>query len=143
VKLSGRVSKGSFVPDDQGQWLGALRVYENEHVIVEIEKPKRRRSGQANRYYRGQVLPIVAALLTEKLRDGGSDVTDVTPDEAHEACKRQFLGTELVGGLPLVRSTKLLTSAEFAKYVDDIRNHCALDGWYIPAPEERYDEVSA
>ena len=91
----------------------------------EIIPYKKDRTNEQNRYLRGWVYPPIA-------EDSGNPV-----EEVHELMKLKFLRTKTTSWKArYVRSTTTLNTAEFAQYIENIRNWMATFGLYIPTPEE-------
>ena len=59
-----------------------------------------------------------------------------TCEEIHSLMSFQFLQTMSKGWSPYIKSTSRLTTAEFSKYVENIKNFVAQYGIYIPTAEE-------
>ena len=97
---------------------------------VTIEKKKKHRSIQQNRWY-WAAIKIMA------------DHTGYTSNEMHEVCKLKFLKVELVNEktgevFEYVRSTTDLTTTEFSNYMDEIRLFAAETfSLEIPLPNEQ------
>lgn len=86
-------------------------------------KPKR--STQANAYYWGVVVEMVA------------EACGYSKEEAHEALKHHLRFDPTLGPLGLVKSTTADTTAEFQRYLEDCRRFAAETlGIYIPEPHE-------
>ena len=99
--------------------------FEGKAIQLTIEAQRRNRSDEANRYYRGVVVKIMAA-------ECGYE-----PDEMHEALKARFLRApegEEINGLPRIRSTATLDTREFAEYVDRCIRLAAEMSIEIPEP---------
>lgn len=89
--------------------------------VLKLEKPKAIRSTQANRYYWGVVIPLMA------------EHWGYTKDGLHEALKWEFLRVENPDfPLPTVKSTADLNPEEFTKYLDQVMQLAAEDGIVIP-----------
>lgn len=98
-------------------------------LIVSVEKPKKIRSNQQNRYYWSGVLGTITL-------DTGH-----TENELHEVFKRMFLPKRYItlGGkeVELMGTTTALTTQEFAKYIDQIIIYASSElSIAIPSPEE-------
>jgi hypothetical protein len=86
-----------------------------------------KRSLDQNSYYWAVVLPYLARGL------------GYTVAQAHEACKRRYLSTNLDSPYPTVRSTTDLSRLEFADYLTHIQCDASQEvGVYIPDPNEVY-----
>lgn len=93
-------------------------------VQVLVEKKKKWRSDNQNRYYWGVVIDILGSEL------------GYNPEEMHEALKWQFLRVE-GGKIPTVKSTASLSTVEFEDYMGQIRTWASIEfGVYIPEPNE-------
>lgn len=141
MKLRGEVRKGELVIEPASLAI-ACRQWEGKRVVVEIEPEKSIRSLSQNAYYHAAIVPVVAVILTEDLREQDPDASPLTNEEAHAALKRAFLGKELALSLPVVRSTTKLSTLGFHDYVERCREFCARAGYFIPEPGSK-DEVMA
>ena len=114
---------------------GNLRLYQPERyeeyilsldgdVELTLEKVKKQRSNNQNRYYWG----VVVELLSKEL--------GYTTEETHEALKYKFLMVEK-GVLPTVKSTTDLTTQEFEEFMSRVREWSSVFlNCYIPDPNE-------
>ena len=121
----GRVLPGGLLVLDQAKTYGQhLRALAGQYVEVTVRKQRSTRSSQANRYYFGVVVKLLAAHC-------GYD-----PDEMHEALAMKFLRIEdcPVTGAPRRRRTPQTNTAEFAEYVDACIRLAAELGVVIPEP---------
>lgn len=92
----------------------------------------RGRSNPQNKYFHGQVLPIIA------------DYTGYTISEAKDLVKSMFLRKEYmittksgVKEVAAVRGSAELSTAEFEKFMADIRQWASRDlGIFIPEPNQ-------
>ena len=98
--------------------------------LVKIEKYRKKRSLNENRYYHGVVLRYI------------SEATGFTGEEAHEVCKNRFLVYKKADKLngeefSVTKSTTELNTLEFEEYLEKIRMW-ALDflDCLIPLPNE-------
>lgn len=122
--FTGRVAQGKVEWDSPAEAARWTRTLEGERIQITIRKWRGRRTDNANRYYWG----VVVALIAEHC---GYD-----PEECHDALKLLFLtdhGSE--GPLPHVKSTASLNTTEFCDYIDRVRAWAATDlGVVIPDP---------
>lgn len=96
------------------------------------QTPKRLRSSPENRYLHGCVLPIIA------------NFTGYTVDEVKELVKTMFLRREIMlrtktgfKEVATVRGSSELTTAEFEKFMSDIRQWASRElGLWVPEPNE-------
>jgi hypothetical protein len=97
-----------------------------------FSESKKGRSNPQNRYFHGQVVPIIA------------NYTGYTLDETKDLLKSMFLRDELtvmtktgVREVAVVRGSSELTTVEFEKFMSDIRSWASKDlSLYIPEPQE-------
>lgn len=84
------------------------------------------RTNDQNRYLRWAVYPAIHEWLHWVY----------TCDEIHGLMSFQFLQTVSKGWSTYIKSTSRLTTAEFSKYVENIKDFVAQYGIYIPTAEE-------
>lgn len=91
-----------------------------------VRRKRAKRSNEANRYYWGIVIPLIAEEL-------GYD-----KDDCHEVLAMHFLRIENcpVTGAPRRKRTPDCDSAEFAEYVEKCIRLAAEHGVYVPQPGE-------
>lgn len=103
-------------------------------VEIEVFRLLATRSMPANRYYWG----VVIAALCE--------LTGYTPEEMHEICKQKFIPKQLavcrdgevLSEFVMGGSTRGMDSAQFSRYVDEIKAWAAADlSCYIPDSDEK------
>jgi len=133
-RLAARVEQGRLCWRDGPLAALVLSRLEGKAVDVDIARHNPTRTGQANRYYWGVVIAILA------------DHTGYTPDEIHDVLKRRFLpktlalsnrNGELIGEDVIGGSTAALDIAEFGDYVTRIKAWALDDlGVFIPNPDE-------
>lgn len=128
--FTGIVTQGKLKLDAPARYLVHLAKLEGKLVEVVVRRRRSQRSIQANAYYWGVVIEILANHFGYEA------------DEMHEALKWQFLRRN-EGGLATVRSTAKMDSKEFAEYVDRVVRWAAQEhGCYIPGPNEcEYQEI--
>jgi len=120
----GKVKKGKFKPNDPTAFILEFAKLEGREVEVTVQKKRKHRSGQQNKYYHG----VVVALIAEEL--------GYTPQEAHNALKVEFL-TNNDGKLPRVGSTAELTTVEFLDFIAKVQQFASEElGIFIPDPTE-------
>jgi len=125
----GTVKDGRVYPDDSGALRANLQGWEGKRVSVEVEREYKRRTTQQNRRYWSVIVPCVAELLT-KTRD-----LPISSDQAHYLLKAAFLGQVETDLGPVPKSTRNLSTAEFAEYCDRIEAHFASIGHPLPITE--------
>lgn len=126
--INGRMSQGDLIRMALGEFEG--------HVItVTIERQKKPRSINQNRYYWGVVVPIVHELF---IRTGNV----VSRDDVHDYLKQEIgrLGNRHIptpyGQKEIPGSTAKLNTQEFENYLDAVRAWAAEFGVVIPLPKE-------
>lgn len=120
------------------EWLEDIcRIYKDMDLTITVQKRRKVRSSEQNRYYWGIVLPLV--------RDGFEELGDrVTNEQVHEFLKGKFLpSVEIVkeDTAEIVRipgSTTILTTSQAMDYYAQIQQFAAeFLGVYIPDPNEQ------
>lgn len=114
--------QAKFHPDAPAQlarWMNGLA---GERVEVVVRKRRSQRSNQANAYYWGVVIALIA------------DHCGYEPAEMHEALAMKFLRTEdcPITGAPRRRRTPKLNTKEFTDYVDACIRFAAELGVVVP-----------
>lgn len=103
---------------------------------VRIEKYRKTRSNQQNRYLWGVCYATI-------LKEGGEVLAGWDADDLHEYFLGEHFGWETIEGFgrkrmkPIRRSSKLST-LEFSEFVDFIQRKAAELGVYIPSPDEEF-----
>lgn len=125
--LYGKIDgEGRLSFDDQAAFAHVRGSLRGRAVQVLIEPKRKPRSVDQNEYYWGVVLKEI------------SNKSGHTPDEAHDAMREKFLSKyDDKTGLMIMRSTTSLSSAEFEKYMRDIRMWASEMGWFIALPNEQ------
>lgn len=104
-----------------------MKFNEGEKLILTLEKLKKTRSNQQNRYYWGVVLPTI------------SEATGHTVDELHEIFKGMFLPRQFINfkgkEIELNGSTAKSNSKEMTEYIDKIIVEAGSMGISIPPPD--------
>lgn len=135
VTASGYIKAGRLMIRNRAQFdaaIGGLK--DGWEVEVEVSRLRATRSQQANRFYWGVVLDALA------------QHTGYTPEELHDLMKCRFLPKErafldgngdVVEQYVLGGSTRGLDTAEFAEYVNKIREWASsVLNCYIPDADE-------
>lgn len=108
-------------------------------VILTVEEDKGKRSNQANRYYRG----VVVYLIAEALRDAGWEPAECSHEAVHEMLKYRFLKVDKPIGndgefVTRVKSTTELDKEEFGAYIEHcVRFAAEYLNVVIPPPMEQ------
>ena len=123
--FTGKVLSGGLLVLDRPQdYARHVRAHRGQFVEVILRKHRSKRSSQANRFYFG----VVVKLLAEHC---GYDA-----QEMHEALAMRFLRIEdcPITGAPRRKRTPETDSQEFAEYVDHCIRLAAELGVVIPDP---------
>jgi hypothetical protein len=122
----GRVEAGKVKLDHRDEFAALVKRLDGKEIELTLRRHHRQRSPSQNRYLHGCVIPILA-------KHCGYD-----DEEMKTALKLRFLrdGDGEVNGLPRVRSTADLTTAEMTEFIDRIRQLAAEMGCSIPSPNE-------
>lgn len=113
-----------------------VQTFAGKEVEVIVHRPRSKRSDPQNRYYWAGVVPIVC----RGLNDVGYRINEA---ETHEYLKATFLKDSIVNELtgellPMIGSTRKLTTVEFMEYIQDIQRWAAeFLGVDIPDPCEQ------
>lgn len=110
-------------PRDFREYMDTLR---RNNVQVVVRRYRSKRSNEANRYYWG----CVVALMAEEF--------GYTKDELHEVLAMKFLRIEdcPITGVPRRKRTPNCDTKEFSEYVDACIRLAAEHGIHVPAPDE-------
>lgn len=105
-----------------------LRTIPGRPIELSVKVIRATRTAQANRYYWGVVVPLIAEHLGYQ------------KDELHEALKQKFLRLDAepdAHGLVRVRSTATMNTREFGDYLENVITWAGAEfGLNIPAPGE-------
>jgi len=98
-----------------------LKQFAGKSVKVTVEKWKKQRSLQQNKYYFGSlILQVIDALV-----ENGYPRSELNAEIVHEMLKAKFLKKDLASEITgdvinITGSTATLTTTEFMDYIDDI-----------------------
>jgi hypothetical protein len=107
------------------EYIASLKEGDRLYLTVGKLSDKKIRSVEANNYYWGVIVHILALEI-------GYDKEDM-----HEALRHKFLQWEGVEGIPTCVTTTKLSTDQFWQYCEMIRRWAATDlGIYIPDPNE-------
>lgn len=109
------------------------------HVVLTVEEFREKRSNQANRYYWG----ICVDLIARGLKDAGWEPRECSAEQVHELLKREFLTEDRhINGVIVKRtkSTTELDTQQFGEYIEHCVRFAAenLDV-IIPPPGEQLE----
>lgn len=113
-----------FHPTDPVGFQAHLRSLEGQEVEVTIQKYRKTRTGEQNRYYWGVVVKLIA------------EHCGYEPEEAHDAMRLKFLQSHGDGIMLTIRSTTSLDTKEMTEYIEQCRRLGAEMGVQIPSPGE-------
>lgn len=141
VKHYGRFVQGEL---HANTFTAALRAFGDRGVpvVLTVEEDKGKRSSQANRYYWGVVVELIALGLL----DCGWEPRECSPPAVHDLLKREYLSEQkhAKDGVLLnrVKSTTELSKEEFGAYVEHCQRFAAENlGVVIPSPGEQLEIV--
>lgn len=114
----------------------AIATFENKQIVIKIEKFKKKRSTQQNRFYYGVIIPIVQNCLKE----AGHVMTN---ESTHDLIKLKFLKETLFVNentgevIERIKSTTELSTSQFMDLLAEINNF-TFDyfGVLLPSPNE-------
>ena len=114
----------------------AISTFENKQVVIKIEKFKKKRSTQQNRFYYGVIIPIVQNCLKE----AGHVMTN---ESTHDLIKLKFLKETLFVNettgeiIERIKSTTELSTSQFMDLLAEINNFTfEYFGVSIPSPND-------
>lgn len=97
-----------------------MQSFGDEQFQITVEKRRKARSNNQNRFYNGCLIPAVIDALV----DAGYARSELNRDIVHEFLKNKFLSKDIVSDqgevMSVVRRTRDLTTEEFMIYIDDI-----------------------
>ena len=111
LTVSGDVKGGKFIAPGWFVWLGSQ---EGRRIVVVASPEASYRSSRQNRRYWSLIVPVAAEVLSAT-RD-----VPLSKDQTHEVLKFAFIGHEDTVLGPIAKSSKKLTTAEFAKFSDSV-----------------------
>jgi hypothetical protein len=119
------VQDGHLIMEVRGLYARHLQSLEGKRVTVTVEKEKRKRSNQQNKYYWGVVLQLIA------------EHTGEDPENIHEALKAHFAPKHVVGNIVIPSATRYLDTIDFSTFVEKVARWAAEElGIMIPLPGE-------
>lgn len=112
--------------DSPSKFFAHLRKLKEKRVVVAVRRVRHQRSNEANRYYWGVVVPLIAEELGYEKQ------------EMHEVLAMHFLRIEdcPITGAPRRKRSPDTDTAEFAAYVDSCIRLAAEHGIRVPSPNE-------
>jgi hypothetical protein len=99
----------------------AIATFEGKQIVIKIEKAKKKRSTQQNRFYYGVIIPIVQNCLKE----AGHIMTN---ESTHDLIKLKFLKETLFVNeetgevIERIKSTTELSTSQFMNLLAEINN---------------------
>jgi hypothetical protein len=143
IKLTyfGSVKDGKIVLPGKKLREELPKFFEGKNIMLTVERRKKRRSVEQNRYYWGVVLNI----LCHSLKEYNGEM-ELTTDIVHEWCKDRFIPLvsdweEIILQVPdgqkeVVKTSTKLTTVQFMDYIALIQQWAAEYNIYIPDPNE-------
>ena len=114
----------------------AIATFENKQIVIKIEKAKKKRSTQQNRFYYGVIIPIVQNCLKE----AGHIMTN---ESTHDLIKLKFLKETLFVNettgevIERIKSTTELSTSQFMDLLAEINNFTfEYFGVSLPSPND-------
>ena len=114
----------------------AIQTFEGKQIIIKIEKAKKKRSTQQNRFYYGVIIPIVQNCLKE----AGHVMTN---ESTHDLIKLKFLKETLFVNettgevIERIKSTTELSTSQFMDLLAEINNFTfEYFGVNLPSPND-------
>jgi hypothetical protein len=114
----------------------AIATFENKQIVIKIEKFKKKRSTQQNRFYYGVIIPIVQNCLKE----AGHVMTN---ESTHDLIKLKFLKETLFVNettgevIERIKSTTELSTSQFMDLLAEINNFTfEYFGVSLPSPND-------
>ncbi len=114
----------------------AIETFEGKQIVIKIEKAKKKRSTQQNRFYYGVIIPIVQNCL----KDAGHILTN---ESTHDLIKLKFLKEVLFVNedtgevIERIKSTTELSTSQFMDLLAEINNFTfEYFGVSLPSPND-------
>jgi hypothetical protein len=114
----------------------AIQTFEGKQIVIKIEKAKKKRSTQQNRFYYGVIIPIVQNCLKE----AGHIMTN---ESTHDLIKLKFLKEALFVNeetgevIERIKSTTELSTSQFMDLLAEINNFTfEYFGVTLPTPND-------
>lgn len=114
----------------------AIATFEGKQIVIKIEKAKKKRSTQQNRFYYGVIIPIVQNCLKE----AGHIMTN---ESTHDLIKLKFLKEALFVNeqtgevIERIKSTTELSTNQFMDLLAEINNFTfEYFGVTLPSPND-------
>lgn len=114
----------------------AIETFEGKQIVIKIEKFKKKRSTQQNRFYYGVIIPIVQNCLKE----AGHIMTS---ESTHDLIKLKFLKETLFVNentgevIERIKSTTELSTSQFMDLLAEINNFTfEYFGVSLPSPND-------
>lgn len=114
----------------------AIQTFEGKQIIIKIEKAKKKRSTQQNRFYYGVIIPLVQNCLKE----AGHVMTN---ESTHDLIKLKFLKETLFVNedtgeiIERIKSTTELSTSQFMDLLAEINNFTfEYFGVSLPSPND-------
>ena len=134
VKINTTVKAGRMIRN-RNELTSALNQFEGQEITLSIEKAKKVRSTQENRYYWGLVIPLIKAGLKDATGESCS------AEQVADLMKTRFLMVDVYLGdsdvMTRIKSTTELSTVEMERYLQECRTFAQeYLGVTIPMPNE-------
>ena len=121
-KFTGNVKEGKLTLDEQELFLFSLYEHENKKVVLTIEAKKNKRTTPQNKLYWQHLNWLEKEYGQAK-------------EELHDFFKAKFL-FDKSGKIPVVRSTKNLSTVEFTEYLRKVEQFLNELSIYLPFEDD-------
>lgn len=121
---------------EMDRWLSSQAREKDVPFTITLERKKRKRSNEVNRYWWGVVIPVIHRGLTEAGHD-------IRKDDIHEFLKANFNFSEMVNEdtgevIRVPKSTADLSGSDFWELIDKVARFASeYLGEIIPPPGEQ------
>tara|TARA_R100000742_G_C4277696_1_gene99794 strand:+ start:734 stop:1210 length:477 start_codon:yes stop_codon:yes gene_type:complete len=139
-----KIRDGRIIPEEPLVVNDKLKSFHEKDVEISIKKTNSRSNPQ-NRYYWGVIVHMIKERFEELgytrtiADEAAAEYTPLTRDDVHLFLRNEFLLEDLISGDgeiigKITISTKELSTDEFVKYLDNVRNWAA-DALEIQIPD--------
>jgi len=142
IRFPATVAGGELFPLDKHATRGELKHLNGKTVYVEVDTVKKQRSIAQNRRFFGRIVNSLRAIWTAERGQ------EYTKEQVVDALSRAFLTSQghalewvetPLGPVPSRVSTRLLNTAEFSRFCDEIEADYAKKGIVFPDAETAED----
>lgn len=129
ITTHGFLKKGKLHIPKKGWFFAMLEGFQDDEVIVTVQRKKHTRTLKQNAYLWGVVYPLLA------------EYTGETQDELHKIFKAKYLQQKKMwrgGEYAVQRSTAELTSEEMGDFISSVVLEASDLGIEVPLPDKEY-----